>query len=257
LGTQIRGRSDPSSRPIMPRYPLGSSENRGRHDCNHASSTSPGPRPFSWGGASIPMVMTVRLAPRHWLRLGMDHVDGVSTLFGIKRIITGQWVRLDKPFRGRSGPFSRPIMPRYPLGSFGATPLASFGKTASQTQLASFGDGPCRRGIDTFRDSTHQNWYWLRLGKRIRGRSRPFSRPIMPRYPLGSFGATPLASFGKTVVGLVRGGRNWLRSGSPGCGRDWLRSGKRRARSGARRRSVRIVKERRRRRPQLHHRGPS
>jgi hypothetical protein len=241
----------------MPRYPLGSSENRGRHDCNHASSASPGPRPFSWGGASIPMVMTVRLAPRHWLRLGMDHVDGVSTLFGIKRIITGQWVRLDKPFRGRSGPFSRPIMPRYPLGSFGATPLASFGKTASQTQLASFGDGPCRRGIDTFRDSTHQNWYWLRLGKRIRGRSGPFSRPIMPRYPLGSFGATPLASFGKTVVGLVRGGRNWLRSGSPGCGRDWLRSGKRRARSGARRRSVRIVKERRRRRPQLHHRGPS
>jgi len=80
-------------------------------------------------------------------------------------------------------------MPRYPLGSFGATPLASFGKTASQTQLASFGDGPCRRGIDTFRDSTHQNWYWLRFGKPIRGRSCPFSRPIMPRYPLGSFGA--------------------------------------------------------------------
>jgi hypothetical protein len=43
------------------RLPLGSSENRGRHDCNHASSAPPGPRPFSWGGVTIPMVMTVRL----------------------------------------------------------------------------------------------------------------------------------------------------------------------------------------------------
>ena len=36
----------------------------------------------------------------------------------------------------------------------------------------------------------------------------------------------PLASFGNTVVGLVRGGRNWLRSGNLVCGREWLRSGK-------------------------------
>jgi hypothetical protein len=43
------------------RPPLGSSENRGRHNCNHAGSAPPGPRPFSWGGVTIPMVMTVRL----------------------------------------------------------------------------------------------------------------------------------------------------------------------------------------------------
>src|SRR5258707_11628286 len=49
----------------LPSLPLGSSENRGRHDCNHASSAPPRPRPFSWGGVTIPMVMTVRLVSRH------------------------------------------------------------------------------------------------------------------------------------------------------------------------------------------------
>ena len=243
-------------------------KNRGRHDCNHASSAPARPRPFSWGGVTILMVMTVRLAPRHWLRLvkrphrphwlrlgiahvagesalfgtqhiitdqwvrldkpfhgrsgrfldpscrdthwvrlaprhwlrlvkrphrphwlrlGMPHVAGESTLFGTQHIITDQWVRLDKPFHGRSRPFSRLIMPRYPLGSSEnrgrhdcnhanlAPPIfigwgehsdghdCSFGETASQTQLASFGESPCRRGIDIFRDSTRQNWYWLAL----------------------------------------------------------------------------------------------
>src|SRR5450759_4719882 len=74
-------------------------------------------------------------------------------------------------------------MPRYPLGSFGLGasrgPIVTdchwvrlaprhwlrLGNTL-RTQLASFGDGPCRRHIDTFRNSTHPNWYWLRLGKR-------------------------------------------------------------------------------------------
>ena len=53
---------------VASRYslPLGSSENRGRHDCNHASSAPARPRPFSSGGASIPMVMTVRLVSGRW-----------------------------------------------------------------------------------------------------------------------------------------------------------------------------------------------
>jgi hypothetical protein len=49
--------------------------------------------------------------------------------------------------------------------------------------------------------------------------------------------------------------RNWLRLGRPGRGRDWLRSGKRCVRSGARRRSIRIVKEQDTQGLQLHHRG--
>jgi hypothetical protein len=96
-------------------------------------------------------------------------------------------VRLGTPIHGHSRPFSRPIMPRYPLGSFGAMPLASFG------------DGPCRRSIDTFRDSTHHNGSMGSFGQTVSRAIWPFSRPIMPRYPLGSFGATPLASFGKTA----------------------------------------------------------
>ena len=69
----------------------------------------------------------------NWLRLGKRPADrigfvwgtasrpGASTLFGTPRIITGQWVRLGKPFRGRSRPFVRPILPRSPLASFGRT----------------------------------------------------------------------------------------------------------------------------------------
>jgi hypothetical protein len=64
FGKTDSGRSRLLSQPISPIMPLGSSENRGRHDCNHASSAPPGPRPFSWGGVTIPMVMTVRLVIR-------------------------------------------------------------------------------------------------------------------------------------------------------------------------------------------------
>ena len=76
LAKPIRGRRRPFLRPILPSLPMGSSENRGRHDCNHASSAPPRPRPFSWGGVTIPMVMTVRLVVRHWLRSGIAS-DGV------------------------------------------------------------------------------------------------------------------------------------------------------------------------------------
>jgi hypothetical protein len=107
--------------------------------------------------------------------------------------------------------------------------------------MASFGESPAARSIDTFRNSTHPNWYWLRSGKRphdpklasfgesplaqsiatfrnsthhngpmgsfgetVRGRFRPLCRPIMPRYPLGSFGKTPLASFGEHPTDPIR-----------------------------------------------------
>ena len=106
-------------------------------------------------------------------------------VFGTQHIITGQWVRLrngfadpigfvwGKPLRGRSRPFSRPIVPNYPLGWFGATPVASFGETASPTPLASFGESPCRRGIDTFRNSTHHNGSMGSFGQTV-------SRAIWP-----------------------------------------------------------------------------
>jgi hypothetical protein len=85
LGNSLREECCPPSRPIMPRYPLGSSENRGRHDCNHASSAPPRPRPFSWGGVSIPMVMTVRLARerRGWsiVRVGFSGGRGSGRAF--------------------------------------------------------------------------------------------------------------------------------------------------------------------------------
>jgi hypothetical protein len=71
--------------------PLGSSENRGRHDCNHASSAPPGPRPFSWGGVTIPMVMTVRLVIRRWLRLTSG-----NWLRSVRRSRSPNWLRSGK-----------------------------------------------------------------------------------------------------------------------------------------------------------------
>ena len=218
---------------------------------------------FSTHHAEIPI--WVRLAPRHWLRLGMDHVDGTSTLFGTQRIITGQWVRLGSRFEGDLARFLDP----FPRSCHWLRLVTGLSATSEQGELASFGKAPrpesrhcgresghsfprsaweCRPGrsaalcrdqptrsvedgiptpsvgtrpsaIALFRNSTHQNGSVGSFGKSIRGRSRPFSRPIPP--------IMPLASFGKTVVGLVRGERNWLRSVSLDGRRDWLRSGKR------------------------------
>jgi hypothetical protein len=158
------------------RLPLGSSENRGRHDCNHASSAPPGPRPFSWGGVTIPMVMTVRLARGasrgpivtacHWVRLARRRRGGQSLQLAIGFV----WRRGDSrvprvvrdPCAGASaGPhgFGRPNpwhprsrvahYPNLPLGSFGAgasraarryrLPMGSFGLAG----LASFGRRSC------------------------------------------------------------------------------------------------------------------
>ena len=92
------------------------------------------------------------------------------------------------------------------------------------------GNGPLARSNDAFRNSTHHNGSMGSFGKPIRGRSGPFSRPILPRQPL--------ASFRNTVVGFVRG--------NDACGSF--------GETAASRRSVRIVKERRTRGLQLHHR---
>jgi hypothetical protein len=93
----IRGRSRPFVRPILPSLPMGSSENRGRHDCNHASSTPPGPRPFSWGGVTIPMVMTVRFEKRPLASFG------------------------ESPLARGIGTFRNPAHPNGSMGSFGQT----------------------------------------------------------------------------------------------------------------------------------------
>ena len=180
-----------------------------------------------------------------WLRSGKAHSPRALTLFGTQHIKTGQWVRLAQPIRGRCRPFSRPILPRQPLASFGKRPLTRnwlrSGKAHSPRASTLFGTQHIKTGqwvrlrnrlagdvarflcpssrdshwlrlvirrwlrsgktparsIDVFRNSTHQNWYWLRLGKPFHGRSRPFSRPILPRQPLASFGNTALASFGE------------------------------------------------------------
>jgi hypothetical protein len=124
---------------------LGSSENRDRHDCNHASSTPPGPRPFSWGGASIPMVMTVRLG---------------------KRVIG--FVR-GKPSARRIDTFRNSTHRNGPMGSFGATDSREvaglrdpFSRTCQWVRLGKRVIGfvrgkPSARRIDTFRNSTHRN----------------------------------------------------------------------------------------------------
>jgi hypothetical protein len=57
---------------------------------------------------------------------------------------------------------------------------------------------PPGQSIDTFRNSAHHNGPMGSFGETDSGRSRLFSRPIPP--------IMPLASFGNTVVGLVRGG---------------------------------------------------
>ena len=117
-----------------------------------------------------------------------------STLFGTQHIITDQWVRLAQPIRGRNRPLMPPILPSLPTGSFG--------KTATD-RLASFGESPPDVSINTFRNSTRQNWYWLRSGKPFRGRFRPFSRPIMPRIPLGSFGRTRLVGWAPPIASFI------------------------------------------------------
>jgi hypothetical protein len=54
-----------------------------------------------------------------------------------------------------------------------------------------------RPGCQWFRNSAHHNGPMGSFGKPIRGRSRPFMRPILPSLPMGSFG--------KAVTGFVRG----------------------------------------------------
>jgi hypothetical protein len=151
---------------------------------------------------------------------------------------------LAKPIRGRSGLFSRPILPRQPLASFGNTVvgfdrggchephwlrsgkrtpprvttvselntsklvLASFGETAVADAIGFVRGKPCPRSNNAFRNQTHYKGSMGSFGQTDSRAIWPFSRPILPRQPL--------ASFGNTVVGFVRGGcrePHWLRSG--------------------------------------------
>jgi hypothetical protein len=114
--------------------PLGSSENRGRHDCNHASSAPPGPRPFSWGGVTIPMVMTVRL------------VIGLSTSSEGEKLASF----------GETGPQTR-------LASFGETVRAVWRKSSIDTncQRAAHARTPASSSGDAAsasRESVEEDW---------------------------------------------------------------------------------------------------
>jgi hypothetical protein len=131
-------------------------------------------------------------APR--TRIGFvrgSHPSGTSTLFGNQHVITGQWVRLVKPIRGRGPPFMRPILPSLPTGSF------------RKTVIGFVRGKPLAQSIDTFRNSTHHNG------------------------PMGSFGQTdsretsPVCATHSPELanGFVWENGHWLRSGkahSPG-----------------------------------------
>jgi hypothetical protein len=89
----------------------------------------------------------------------------------------------------RSRPVTRPILPSLPMGSFGKRPLTRTwlrsGKAHSPGASTLFGTQHIVTG------------QWVRLAQPIHGRCRPFTRPILP--------SQPLASFGNTAVGFVRG----------------------------------------------------
>ena len=169
LGSFGLGASEGVSRYSLP---LGSSENRGRHDCNYASSAPPRPRPFSWGGVTIPMVMTVRLVsahrrPRafpayHWLRLVSAHrrprafpayhwLRLVSAHRRVPVVTACHWVRLARGIGGcqslqltngfvwREGHRRPRSFPSLPLASFGLGPSA--GASRYSLPMGSFGAG--------------------------------------------------------------------------------------------------------------------
>jgi hypothetical protein len=175
FGKPIRGRSRPFSRPIIPRVPLGSfrktvvgfvrengrswSKDIFRNSTHHNG-------PMGSFGETVSREMSPVYATHspeiangfvsqngRWLRSGKTAPPGARTFFGTQHIITGQWVRLGKPFRGRCRPFMRPILPRLPLGSFGRavvgfvrgnTPHLEQGHfselNTSERVLASFGE---------------------------------------------------------------------------------------------------------------------
>jgi hypothetical protein len=134
------------------------------------------------------------------------------------RLVIRRWLRSGRPpGRGRR-PFSRPIIPRVPLGSFGNTWLARSGKPD-----------------------------WLRLGRTTRPRRRCFSERNTSKLVLASFGETasrrPSPVFSthhpESAIGFVWSFGRWVRSGerpgprrrcspNPGGHRNWywLRLGK-------------------------------
>jgi hypothetical protein len=144
------------------------SENRGPHGCNHAIW----PPAIFMGPGDPSEVVTIPS--------GKAHSPGASALFGTQHIITGQWVRLVKPIRGRCRPFVRPILPSLPMGSFGKTGHWLRSRKAHSP------------GASTLFGTQHIiTGQWVRLAQPIRGRSRPFMRPILPSLPMGSWLMSP------------------------------------------------------------------
>jgi hypothetical protein len=139
---------------------------------------------FVWGNASL----RLKLAS-----FGASPPDPRDDVFGTQHIITGQWVRLGSRFAGDRARFLDPSSREYHWVRFAKRSLASFGKTVAPGARTFFG---------TQHIITDQ---WVRLGKPFRGRCRPFMRPILPRLPLGSFG--------RAVVGFVRGNTPHLEQG--------------------------------------------
>ena len=151
---------------------------------------------------------------------------GVSLFFGTQHIRTDQWVRLASRFGGEFAGFLDPS-PR----SCHWVPLKIGADTTAimQTRTRSFSSGrvsipmvmTVRFVMRSSASSEGENWLrsgkaprrsiahfgtqhirtdqWVRLGSRFGGESRRLSRPIGP--------IMPLASFGNTVVGVVRGGK--------------------------------------------------
>jgi hypothetical protein len=65
--------------------------------------------------------------------------------------------------------------------------------------LASFGESPLARGINTFRISAHHNGPMGSFGMPVGGRNRPLTRPILPRLPMGSWLMSPNCWSASTV----------------------------------------------------------
>ena len=199
------------------------------------------PRPFSSGGASHSDGHDCSFGEfglqEELASFGESPSPGASTLFGTQHIITDQWVRLEKPIRGRSRLLSRPIPPIMPLASFGHTVVvaSSFGETARRARIGFVRGKPPTRSITLFRNSTHQNWYWLRSGKPIQAEVARFLDPSCRDRHWLRFVIRSLASFGETSPrtqgyfllvawrdhGSIRGRIGWLGSVfGPRCARN-------------------------------------
>jgi hypothetical protein len=148
----------------------------------------------------------VRLAERPLASFGEGHPFGVSTLFGTQHIRTGQWVRLGKPNFGRCRRFTRPILPSLPTGSFGKTgPWLRSGNGRLIPNWLRSGKVHSFGASTPFGTQHIRTGQWVRLGELFSGRFRRFTRPILPSLPMGSFGRTVIGFVRGSGIGFVRG----------------------------------------------------